>query len=45
MEVTEDIVIEVPPGANHGAHYVYHGKADEIPGAEVGDAVIIIQER
>jgi len=35
---------EIDKGAPNGQHYTFHGEADEYPGQEPGDVIIIVQE-
>ena len=35
---------EIDKGAPNNQQYVFHGEADEFPGVEPGDVVIIVQE-
>jgi DnaJ family protein A protein 2 len=39
---TIDVVID--KGAPNNQTYVFHGEADEYPGVEPGDVVVIVQE-
>ena len=39
------IDVEIDKGAPHNQHYTFHGEADEYPGAEPGDVIIIVQEQ
>ncbi|EPX71268.1 DNAJ domain-containing protein Scj1 [Schizosaccharomyces octosporus yFS286] len=43
-EVREKFTVEVPAGAPQDFRVTFSGKSDEIPGIEVGDIVIILQE-
>lgn len=36
---------EIDKGAPNGQQYTFHGEADEYPGVEAGDVVIIVQEQ
>lgn len=38
------IEAEVDKGSPDGYNYVFHGEADEFPGTEPGDVIIIIKE-
>jgi len=38
------IEAEIDKGSPNGFHYTFHGEADEYPGTEPGDVIIIIQE-
>lgn len=39
------IEAEIDKGAPNNQQYVFHGEADEYPGIEPGDVVIIVQEQ
>lgn len=39
------IEAEIDKGAPNGQTYTFHGEADEFPGAEAGDVIIIVQEQ
>jgi len=38
------IEAQIDKGAPNGEKYVFHGEADEFPGQEPGDVVIVVQE-
>ena len=35
---------QIDKGAPNGEKYVFHGEADEKPGVEPGDVIIVVQE-
>lgn len=37
--------VSIDKGSPNGAQYPYHGEADEYPGVEAGDVIIICQEQ
>ena len=39
------IDVEIDKGGPNGQTYVFHGEADEYPGVEPGDVVVIVQEQ
>jgi DnaJ family protein A protein 2 len=45
--IKEKKVIEaqIDRGAPNGEKYIFHGEADEFPGVEAGDVVIVVQEQ
>jgi len=34
----------IDKGSPNNAQYTFHGEADEFPGAEAGDVIIVVQE-
>lgn len=45
MKEKKIIDAEIDKGAPNGQTYTFHGEADEYPGAEAGDVIIIVQEQ
>jgi DnaJ family protein A protein 2 len=45
MKEKKIIDAEIDKGAPNGQTYTFHGEADEFPGAEAGDVIIIVQEQ
>jgi DnaJ family protein A protein 2 len=39
------IEVQVDKGAPNGEKYVFHGEADEVPGAEPGDVIFVVNEK
>ena len=39
------ITLEVPPGTPDGAYFLFPGLSDQVPGAEAGDVVVVVQEK
>ena len=37
--------VHIPPGTQQGKRFVFHGKADEVAGADPGDVVVVIIEK
>lgn len=37
--------VQIDKGAPNGEKYIFHGEADEYPGVEPGDVVIVVQEQ
>jgi DnaJ-class molecular chaperone len=37
--------VEIDKGSPNNSQYTFHGEADEFPGQEAGDVVIIVQEQ
>ncbi|KAH0785412.1 dnaJ subfamily A member 2 [Histomonas meleagridis] len=44
IEETKDIIVHVKPGMEDGEKIVFQGASSEIPGAETGDVIIILNE-
>jgi DnaJ family protein A protein 2 len=42
---TKKLTVEIDKGAPNGDKYIKHGEGDEIPEAEPGDVVVVIQEK
>lgn len=41
----KSIMVEVDKGAPNGERYTKHGEGDEIPEAEAGDVIVILEEK
>jgi len=37
-------MLQVPPGTPDGGYFIFPGLADQIPGAEAGDVIVVVQE-
>lgn len=37
--------VQVDPGMRHGQKIVFHGEADELPGAEAGDVIFVVVQK
>jgi DnaJ homolog subfamily A member 2 len=38
------IDVEIDKGSPNNSTYTFHGEADELPGQEAGDVIIVVQE-
>jgi DnaJ-class molecular chaperone len=39
------VEVSIDKGAPHGEKYTFHGEADEAPGIEAGDLVVVVDEQ
>jgi DnaJ family protein A protein 2 len=42
---TKKLPVEIDKGAPNGEKYTIHGEGDEVPDAEAGDVIVILEEK